>query len=148
LLSTAYLASRESVRGLIRVIAVRRVSGLALPHPAFAYTRVFPWRLRFDGRDGRWRDSSRRRRPTRILQTIVDDVRGGIAGFYSSFPGRAPLGNLARGDSPHHFGAPLTFALIGVRSRCSRGWFWRSGRDRVALRPTTSGSASSRLAPK
>ncbi len=136
LASTAYLASRESIRGLIRVIAVAAaVCGAALA--AFAYMTIFPLALVLMVVTGAGVILAAASANT-ILQTIVDDrLRGRIAGFYTlAFLGVAPLGNLAAGGLAAHFGAPLTFALNGVIAILAAAWFWRQRPAiRVALRP-------------
>ena len=134
--STTYLASRESVRGLVRVIAVAAgTSGLAIA--AFAYLTVFPLALLLMIATGAGVILAAASANT-ILQMIVDDrLRGRIAGFYTlAFMGVAPLGNLAAGALADRFGAPLTFALNGTIAMIAALWFWRRrGAIRVALRP-------------
>jgi len=136
LASTAYLASRESIRGLIRVIAVAAAAcGAAIA--AFAYMTIFPLALVLMVVTGAGVILAAASANT-ILQTIVDDrLRGRIAGFYTlAFLGVAPLGNLAAGGLAAHFGAPLTFALNGVIAILAAAWFWRQRPAiRVALRP-------------
>ena len=134
--STAYLASRETVRGLIRVIAIAAATcGLAIA--AFAYLKVFPLALLLMVATGGGVILAAASTNT-ILQTIVDDrLRGRIAGFYTlAFLGVAPVGNLAAGALAEHFGAPFTFALNGTIAMLGAAWFWRQRPAiRAALRP-------------
>lgn len=125
LLSTAYLASRSTVRGLGRVIlAASATSGLALA--AFAYMRVYPIALLLMVFVGGGMILTAASANT-ILQTIVEDrLRGRVASFYTlAFLGVAPLGNLAAGALAAAFGAPFTFALNGVLALLAALWFRR-----------------------
>jgi MFS family permease len=134
--STAYLAGRESVRGLIRVIAIATATaGFAIA--AFAYLKVLPVALMLMVATGAGVILAAASANT-ILQTIVDDrLRGRIAGFYTlAFLGVSPLGNLAAGALAARFGAPLTFAINGTLAMLAAAWFWRQ-RPAIgqALRP-------------
>jgi MFS family permease len=136
LLSTAYLASRATVRGLGRVILFASAcSGLALL--AFAYMRIYPVALLllvFVGGGTILAAAS----ANTILQTIVDDrLRGRVASFYTlAFLGVAPLGNLAAGAIASVFGTPFTFALNGVLAVLAALWFrQRLPMVRDVLRP-------------
>ena len=125
LMSTAYLASRATVRGLGRLIAyAAAMSGAALA--AFAYTRVFPLGLLLILLVGGGTILAAASANT-ILQTIVDDrLRGRVAAFYTlAFLGVAPLGNLAAGAIAGAFGAPVTFALNGTLAVCAAAWYRR-----------------------
>jgi predicted MFS family arabinose efflux permease len=125
LLSTFYLASRENIRGLNRVIAIAAgVSGLALA--AFAYMSLFAVALVLMIAVGGGLILAAASANT-ILQTIVDDsLRGRVAGFYTlAFLGIAPLGNLAAGALAARFSAPATFAINGVIATLAAAWFWR-----------------------
>ena len=136
LMSTAYLAGRENVRGLIRIIALgAAVSGLALA--CFAYTRVFPLALALMVVVGAGIILAAASANT-ILQTIVSDhLRGRLAGFYMlAFLGVAPIGNLVAGAIANRFGAPLTLAVNGAIAALAAGWFWqRMPTLRKSLRP-------------
>src|SRR5205823_5542150 len=97
LVSTFYLASRENIRGLGRVLAISAaVSGVALA--TFAYMSSFVVALALMIAVGGGLILAAASANT-ILQTIVDDtLRGRVAGFYTlAFLGVAPLGNLAAG---------------------------------------------------
>jgi MFS family permease len=125
LLSTAYLASRSTVRGLGRVIlAASATSGLALA--AFAYMRVYPIALMLMVLVGGGMILTAASANT-ILQTIVEDrLRGRVASFYTlAFLGVAPLGNLAAGALAGAFGTPFTFAMNGVLAVLAALWFRR-----------------------
>ena len=125
LISTAYLASRATVRGLGRVIMLAAVtSGFALA--AFAYMRIYPLALFLMVLVGGGVILAAASANT-ILQTIVDDrLRGRVASFYTlAFLGIAPLGNLAAGAFAAAFGAPLTFLLNGLLAMLAAAWFRR-----------------------
>jgi MFS family permease len=125
LLSTGYLASRATVRGLGRMIMLATAtSGFALA--AFAYMRIFPLALLLMVLVGGGTILAAASANT-ILQTIVDDrLRGRVASFYTlAFLGVAPLGNLAAGALAGVLGAPLTFALNGMLAVLAALWFRR-----------------------
>jgi MFS family permease len=136
LMSTAYLANRENVRGLIRVIALATaVSGAALA--CFAYVRIFPLALVLMVAVGAGIILAAASANT-ILQTIVSDhLRGRLAGFYMlAFLGVAPIGNLVAGALADRVGASLTLAVNGAIAVVAAGWFWRRMPTiRRALRP-------------
>jgi MFS family permease len=137
LISTAYLASRENIRGLGRVIAASAmICGVALA--AFAYMSVFAIALVLMVAVGGGVILAAASANT-ILQTIVDDsLRGRVAGFYTlAFLGVAPLGNLAAGALADRLSAPAAFAINGVIATFAAGWFWRHlPVIRTALRST------------
>ena len=125
LVSTFYLASRENIRGLGRVIAISAaVSGAALA--TFAYMNLFVFALALMIAVGGGLILAAASGNT-ILQTIVDDsLRGRVAGFYTlAFLGVAPLGNLAAGALAARFSAPAAFAINGVVAMLAAAWFWR-----------------------
>lgn len=136
LASTMYLASRENVRGLVRVIAAATLTaGAAIA--AFAYLRYLPLALVAMVAVGGGVILAAAATNT-ILQTIVDDrLRGRLAGFYMlAFLGMAPLGNLAAGALAARVGAPLTLAVNGTVAMLAAAWFWRQMPTvRAALRP-------------
>ena len=125
LISTAFLASRATVRGLGRIIMLAAAtSGFGLA--AFAYMRVYPLALLLMVLVGGGTILAAASANT-ILQTIVDDrLRGRVASFYTlAFLGVAPLGNLAAGAIAGAFGAPATFALNGVLAMLAAAWYGR-----------------------
>jgi MFS family permease len=136
MLSIGYLANRENVRGLGRVITVAAaVAGFAMA--AFAYLRVLSVALVLMVAMGGGVILAAASSNT-ILQTIVDDrLRGRVAGFYTlAFLGIAPLGNLAAGAVAERLSAPATFAINGVAAMLAAAWFWRRLPEiRAALRP-------------
>jgi sugar phosphate permease len=135
-LSTGYLAGRDNIRGLMRVIALAAAtSGVALA--AFAYLRIFPLAFALMVAVGGGVILAAASANT-ILQTIVDDrLRGRVAGFYTlAFLGVAPLGNLAAGALAEQFSAQAAFAINGVVAALAAAWFWRRmPAIRAALRP-------------
>ena len=137
LASTLYLAQRESIVGLGRVIALATVGcGVALA--AFALQRVFPLALALLAVVGGGVILAAAATNT-ILQTIVPDhLRGRVLGFFTmAFLGVAPLGNLAAGALAKSFGAPATLAFNGFVCTLAGIWFWRRLPALTALmRPT------------
>lgn len=124
--STLFLANRESVRGLGRVIGMAAgACGLALA--AFAYLSNYPLALILMVVVGGGVILAAAGANT-ILQTIVEDrMRGRLAGFFSlAFLGIAPLGNLAAGAIAAAFGAPAAFAFNGAIAVVAAVWFLRS----------------------
>jgi MFS family permease len=136
LVSTFYLASRHSVRGLAAIIVrAAAASGVALA--AFAYMRVYAVALLLMVFVGGGLILAAASTNT-ILQTIVADrLRGRVAAFYTlAFLGVAPLGNLAAGALAGLVGVPMTFVLNGVLATCGALWLWRRlPALRAALRP-------------
>jgi MFS family permease len=123
LLSIGYLAGRESVRGLERVIGLAAaVAGFAMA--AFAYLRVLPLALALMVAIGGGMILAAASANT-ILQTIVDDrLRGRVAGFYTlAFMGIVPLGNLAAGALAERFSVQATFAFNGLVAMLAALWF-------------------------
>jgi MFS family permease len=136
LVSTLYLASRHTVRGLAGIIVrAVAVSGFALA--TFAYMRVFAVALVLMVFVGAGLILAAASTNT-ILQTIVADrLRGRIAAFYTlAFLGVAPLGNLAAGALAGAVGVPMTFLVNGVLAMSGALWLWRQlPALRGALRP-------------
>jgi len=134
--STLYLASRQTVRGLGRVIGwAAATCGIALA--AFSHLTVLPLALGLMVLVGGGVILAAAGTNT-ILQTIVADrMRGRLAGFFSlAFLGVAPLGNLAAGALAGAFGAPAAFALNGAIATLAAIWFWRTLPSlREVLRP-------------
>ncbi len=137
LASTFYLAGRETIVGLGRVIALA-VTACGLALAAFAFLREFPLGLVLMAIVGGGVILAAASANT-ILQTIVDDrLRGRVLGFFTmAFLGVAPLGNLAAGALALHFGAPATFAFNGLVCAAAGLWFWRRlPALTTAMRPT------------
>ncbi|MEO8752011.1 MAG: MFS transporter [Casimicrobiaceae bacterium] len=136
LLSTGYLASRPTVRGLAGMIgqaAVAAGAALAL----FSYMRAYPIALVLLFVTGGALILAAAATNT-ILQTIVEDrLRGRVAAFYTlSFLGVAPLGNLVAGALADAIGAPSTLLLNGVLAVFAAAWYWRQlPAMRASLRP-------------
>ena len=109
-----YLASRFSVRGLLRMIAIAPAlfGSLLL---VFSLNRSFPLALVLMPMLGLGQMLLMASCNT-VLQTIVDDdKRGRVMSFYSlSFMGVAPLGNLLAGVAAREFGSAATMAVGGV----------------------------------
>jgi MFS family permease len=137
LASTVYLAGRDTIVGLGRVIALAVVTaGLSLA--AFAFLRVLPVGVLLMTLVGGGVILAAASINT-VLQTIVEDrLRGRVLGFFTmAFLGVAPLGNLAAGALARHFGAPATFAFNGLVCAAAGLWFWsRLPALTAAMRPT------------
>jgi len=137
LASTVYLAGRDTIVGLGRVIALAIVTaGLALA--AFAFLRVLPVGVLLMTLVGGGVILAAASINT-VLQTIVEDrLRGRVLGFFTmAFLGVAPLGNLAAGALARQFGAPATFAFNGIVCAAAGLWFWsRLPALTAAMQPT------------
>jgi MFS family permease len=137
LASMLYLASRPTVRGLGRVIAIAAMScGLALA--AFSYLTVYQVAAALMVIVGGGLILSAASVNT-ILQTIVSDrIRGRVAGFYTlAFLGMAPFGNLAAGALADVIGVQATFLLNGLVAATAGALVYRSlPMLRELMRPT------------
>jgi MFS family permease len=125
LASTIYLARRETIVGLGRVIALAAVAaGAALA--SFAFLRLLPVGIALMTFVGGGMILAAASTNT-VLQTIVEDrLRGRVLGFFTmAFLGLAPLGNLAAGALARAFGAPVTFAINGVVCMAAGLWLLR-----------------------
>ncbi|HEU4700057.1 MAG TPA: MFS transporter [Gemmatimonadales bacterium] len=123
LVGALYLASRASVLGLGRAIAVANlVFGLALG--AFALSRAL-WLsllvLPVVGAGFMIATAS----TNTIVQTIVsEEIRGRVMAFYAvAFLGTAPIGSLLAGVIAERIGAPATIFLGGGVCVAGAGWF-------------------------
>jgi MFS family permease len=109
----AYLASRPSVRGLLRLIArMSATSGIALVAFSFASSLwVALPALYFVGMGLMLTAAS----TNTVVQTVVpDELRGRLASLYvMSFIGVAPIGALATGWAAERVGPPLALAVCG-----------------------------------
>jgi predicted MFS family arabinose efflux permease len=136
LVSTVYLASRHTVRGLAGIIVrAALTSGVALA--AFAYMRVYAIALMLLFLVGAGLILAAASTNT-ILQTIAEDrLRGRIAAFYTlAFVGVTPLGNLAAGALAGLVGVQATFLVNGLVAACGALWLQRRlPVVRAALRP-------------
>ncbi|HVT87248.1 MAG TPA: MFS transporter [Tepidisphaeraceae bacterium] len=111
-----YLASRRSIVGLGRVIAISAaVGGAAMV--GFAATRSLPIMLITSAISGLAMIVTFAASNT-LLQTIVeDDMRGRLMSlFIVAVMGAAPLGSLASGWLADRIGAPFTVILAGIAS--------------------------------
>lgn len=137
LASTAYLASRRTIRGLGRVIAgSAATAGVSLV--AFSHLTLLPVALLLMALVGGGVILAAASANT-IIQTVVEDrMRGRVAAFYTmSFLGVAPVGNLVAGTLARGIGVENTFALNGALCAVAALWFWRRLPNLAAiLRPT------------
>ena len=136
LVSAAWLASRKSVLGLLRVIPrVAALFGLSLV--AFGFSRWLPLSLTlllFTG----FGMMQQMAAGNTILQTVVDeDKRGRVMSYYAmAFAGTMPFGSLLAGWLAERLGAPTTLALGGTVCLLGAAWFLTGMPGmRRALRP-------------
>ncbi len=136
LASAAWLASRKSVRGLLRVIpTVAAVFGAGII--AFGFSRWLPLSLALLLVTG-FGMMQQMAASNTILQTVTDeDKRGRVMSYYAmAFQGTMPFGSLLAGWAADHFGAPATLAIGGGLCLAGAAWFLtRMGEIRRALRP-------------
>ncbi len=125
LLGTLFLASRDTVRGLGRMITrTTALFGVALV--AFSQSTV-PWlscvMLVVSGFGVVLTTAA----INTVLQTLTDEaMRGRIMSLYTmAFIGISPLGSLAGGALAGSVGAPLAVAMGGVGCLVLSLWFWR-----------------------
>lgn len=136
LVSAAWLASRKSVRGLLRVIpTVAGIFGAGIV--AFGFSRWLPLSLTlllFTG----FGMMQQMAASNTILQTIIDeDKRGRVMSYFAmAFQGTMPFGSLLAGWAADRIGAPGTLAIGGMLCLAGAAWFIsRMGEVRQALRP-------------
>jgi MFS family permease len=136
LMGALYLASRKSVLGLGRLIAISTcILGCGLI--AFSFSRYMPLSLCMMLLTGFGMIVSTASCNT-IVQTIVDeDKRGRVMSFYAiAFIGMAPFGSLIGGSIAHNIGAPMTIAGCGVLSIAGAAFFYnRLPQIRKSVRP-------------
>jgi MFS family permease len=122
----AYLASRPSVRGLLRLIPrMSATSGIALIAFSFAPSLwVALPALYFVGMGLMLTAAS----TNTVVQTVVpDELRGRIASLYvMSFIGVAPIGALAAGAIAERAGPPATLAACGLAALAAAALYIRS----------------------
>src|SRR5262249_20161087 len=114
LMGALYLASRDTVRGLSRVILKATLalgSGLCL----LCFSRSLPLSIATLALTGGSTVLLLASSNT-VLQTIVDeDKRGRVMSLFNlAFMGMAPFGSLACGAVAGHLGANTTFGLCGA----------------------------------
>ncbi len=109
-----YLASRPSVRGLLRLLPLSAaLAGLSLACFAFAHVLWLALPLVFLTGMGIMLTAAA---TNMVLQTIVEDrLRARVASLYiMSFLGASPLGALLAGTVSQYLAPPLTLALGGL----------------------------------
>jgi MFS family permease len=131
-----HLASRKTVLGLGRVVAVSAaLFGIGLI--TFSQSRWL-WlslALMFVTGMGMMQQMAA---SNTILQTIVDDERRGrVMSYYTmAFVGMAPFGSLLAGTVAARIGAPKTLLISGVFVVIAAAWFWlHLGEVRREVRP-------------
>ena len=131
-----YLATRTTVRGLLRVIPVSGgVAGLALIGFSFAPTLwVGLLMLYFVGMGAMLTAAA----TNTVLQSIVEDrMRARLVSIYMMcFFGMAPIGALFAGLLAESIGPPVTLALGGALALVAAFTYWMNlGKIRKAIRP-------------
>lgn len=123
LVGTFYLASRQSVVGLGKVIITSTLL-LSAGLIAFAYSRTLPLSLAVLPLVGAGMMLQAASTNT-ILQTIVDEkMRGRVMAFYSvAVLGTTPIGSLAAGAAAESIGAPRTIVIGAIVCMLAAGWF-------------------------
>ena len=125
LVGAVYLAARQSVVGLEKVVPV--MSGLfGLGLVAFAFSRELWLSMGLMTLVG-FGMMVQMASSNTILQTISDeDKRGRVMSFYvMCFMGMAPMGSLAAGFLAHHLGAPTALLIGGcacLAAACGFAW--------------------------
>jgi MFS family permease len=109
-----YLASRQSVVGLERVIGICAV-GFGLSLSAFAFSRALWLSLPLVLMVGLFMMLEMAASNT-VIQTLVDeDKRGRVMSFFAmAFFGTAPVGSLFAGAMADRIGAPYTILAGGI----------------------------------
>jgi MFS family permease len=123
LIGALMLASRRSVVGLGRVIAVSAaVFGAGLVGFANSKNLWLSMALMFVTGSAIMQEMAA---SNTILQTLVDDEkRGRVMSFYAmAFQGMAPFGSLLAGALAHRIGAPRTVTISGVICMAGAAWF-------------------------
>jgi MFS family permease len=136
LISAIMLATRKSVLGLGRVIAMTSaIFGIALVGFALSHWLWLSLLLMLFTGFGMMQQMAA---SNTILQTIVDEnMRGRVMSFYTmAFAGTAPFGSLAAGIIAQRIGAPTTLVIGGIACALGSVWFLRTlPRIRQAIRP-------------
>jgi MFS family permease len=131
-----YLASRESVLGLGRVIMYATflfggsLVGFSRTHSLLLAAVL----LALVGAGFMMQLAA----TNTFLQTIVEErLRGRVMSFYTmAFFGTVPIGSLIGGAVAERVGAPLTIALSGLVCLMAGAWFaWRLPALRALVRP-------------
>lgn len=139
-----YLASRKSLLGLGRVIALSTAT-LGLGMALFAYAPVHPFAIAclfFTGGGNIVQMVA----ANSLLQVIAEDgKRGRVLSFYIvSLLGLAPFGNLLAGYLGSHLGAPTTVAFTGLATLVS-GLVFASQVSKLEFPEVLAGESSTNL---
>lgn len=131
-----YLASRESVVGLGRVIlyATLLFGGGLIAFSQAHSVAVACLLLALAGAGFMMQLAA----TNTFLQTVVEEhLRGRVMSFYTmAFFGTVPIGSLIGGAVAERIGAPLTIALSGAICLAAGSWFaWRLPAIRALVRP-------------
>jgi MFS family permease len=118
-----YLASRPSVRGLLRLLPISAaLAGLSLACFAFAHALWLALPLVYLTGMGIMLTAAA---TNTVLQTIVEDrLRARVASLYiMSFLGASPLGALLAGTVSQYLAPPLTLALGGLSAALAAAFY-------------------------
>jgi len=120
-----YLASRQTVVGLGRVIGISTVVyGVSLA--AFAWSRSVPLSMALLLASGAAYMTAIAASNTLIQTLLKEDLRGRVMAFYTmAFLGTMPIGSLLAGVVAERLDAPLTIALGGFACALAGLWFMR-----------------------
>ena len=134
--ATLYLASRKTVRGLVRMLAIS-ASIFAVSLAAFSFSKSLPVSLAVLAITG-FGVMAHMAASNIILQTIVDDdKRGRVMSFYTmAFIGTAPIGSLLAGILASRIGASNTLVICALLCLAASAVF--AGKlpgIRLAIRP-------------
>jgi MFS family permease len=118
LIGALYLASRSSVRGLVRIIAVCGIL-FSVSLCLFSISRTLPVSLAVLVLTG-FSMISLMASSNTVLQTIVDDrMRGRVMSFYTmAFAGMVPFGSLLTGTVAEHLGTQAAVFIGGCLCLC------------------------------
>ena len=124
LIGALYLATRASVLGLGRAIAIAAITfGVGLAAFAFSHVLWLSLLLLPIVGGGFMVETAA---TNTILQTIVEErLRGRVMAFYAmAFLGTAPIGSLVAGVVADRIGVPWTIFVGGVACMAAGVWFW------------------------
>ncbi|MDD4052866.1 MAG: MFS transporter [candidate division Zixibacteria bacterium] len=136
LVAAIYLASRNNVRGLGKMVGVSTgIFGLGLV--LFSFSRSFPLSVALMAVTGFGMITQMAGSNT-VLQTITEeDKRGRVMSFYTmAFRGMAPFSSLLAGGLASAIGAPYTLLISGLCTMLGALWYSRKVSSLRQLCPT------------
>jgi MFS family permease len=132
--ATVFLATRQGVAGLPRVIAFGGLlAGAALA--AFSQSRSLPWSMLLMVAVGAGIILTAASVNTLVQHSVADDKRGRVMSLYTmTFLGIAPIGSLVLGHLAERWTAPVTLGVAGLLCVAGTGWYLGAvGRLQAAL---------------